>query len=325
MVSIVDASNLERNLYLVSQVLELGLPTVVVLNMADVAEACGLKLNIARLRQQLGVPIILMQANSGRGVADLKRAGPGWLVRPGSPTTARFPGCFRTKSPAWAIGWPPTAPGRCRPIWSSGCSWIRAAIFPTALVNGQADEVLDELADAHSRLAAAGCPVPAVEATSRYAWVAKARGRDHASQARVTTPSDRLDRILTHRVWGTAFFALVMLLVFSSIFVFAQPVMNLVDGVFHRTGQVVGNQLQPGALRSLLVDGVIGGVGSVLIFLPQIMLLFLFIAILEDCGYMARAAYLMDRLMSRVGLSGKSFIPLLSSFACAIPGVMASG
>ncbi len=130
-VSIVDASNLERNLYLVSQVLELGLPTVVVLNMADVAEARGLKLNIARLRQQLGVPIILMQANTGRGVADLKRApGRAGRLDPGSPTTARFPGSFRTKSPAWAIGWPPTAPGRCRLIWSSGCCWIRAAISP---------------------------------------------------------------------------------------------------------------------------------------------------------------------------------------------------
>ena len=312
-VSIVDASNLERNLYLVSQVLELGLPTVVALNMADVAEARGLKLNIARLRQQLGVPVILMQANSGRGVADLKRALVGLVGStrqpPRQPVSQGVSGRSR---PAWAIGWPPTAPGRCRPIWSSGCCLDSSGYLSTALLNGQADEVLDRTG--RRPLAPGGGGLPGAGGRSHVALCLGGQGavgRDHAPTARVTTPSDRLDRMLTHRVWGTAFFALVMLLVFSSIFVFAQPVMDLVDGVFHRTGQVVGGQLQPGALRSLLVDGVIGGVGSVLIFLPQIMLLFLFIAILEDCGYMARAAYLMDRLMSRVGLSGKSFIPLL--------------
>jgi len=115
-----------------------------------------------------------------------------------------------------------------------------------------------------------------------------------------------------------------MLVVFSAVFVAADPAMVAIDGAVGWLGDAIGSTLDEGPLRSLLVDGVVGGVGSVLVFLPQILLLFFFMAILEDCGYMARAAYLMDKLMVRVGLSGKSFIPLLSSFACAIPGVMAT-
>ena len=127
-----------------------------------------------------------------------------------------------------------------------------------------------------------------------------------------------------HRVWGTLIFALLMVLVFQSIFAWAAPLMQALDRGVSYVGNAVSGLLPAGAFQSLVVDGVIAGVGSVLTFLPQILMLFLFIAILEDCGYMARAAYLMDKLMSRVGLSGKSFIPLLSSFACAIPGILAT-
>src|SRR5690606_20487730 len=115
-----------------------------------------------------------------------------------------------------------------------------------------------------------------------------------------------------------------MLVVFQAIYAWAAPFMDLIDGAFAALGGAVGSRMAPGVLRSLVVDGMISGVGSVLVFLPQILVLSLFIAILEDCGYMARAAFLMDKLLSRVGLSGQSFIPLLSSFACAIPGIMAT-
>ncbi len=130
--------------------------------------------------------------------------------------------------------------------------------------------------------------------------------------------------MLTHKLAGTAIFVVVMALLFSSIFIWADPLMGLVDSAVGSVAELVEASLPEGPLRSLVVDGVIGGVGSVLIFLPQILILFFFIALLEDCGYMARAAFLMDRLMAGVGLSGKSFIPLLSSFACAIPGIMAT-
>ncbi|MFN7138668.1 MAG: ferrous iron transport protein B, partial [Limisphaerales bacterium] len=138
------------------------------------------------------------------------------------------------------------------------------------------------------------------------------------------TFSDKLDKVLTHRVWGMLIFVAIMGLMFQSIFSFAEVPMGLIEGVIDRLGGWVGGAIPEGPLNSLIVDGVIAGVGAVVVFLPQICLLFLFISLLEDTGYMARAAFLMDRLMSKVGLHGKSFIPMLSSFACAIPGIMAT-
>jgi ferrous iron transport protein B len=141
---------------------------------------------------------------------------------------------------------------------------------------------------------------------------------------KVTTWTDRIDAVLTHRFWGTLVFLVVMFLMFQSIFLWAKPLMELISGGQDAVAKVVGDVLPSGPLRSLVADGIVKGVGSVLVFLPQILILFGFIAVLEDCGYMARAAFLMDRVMSRCGLSGKSFIPMLSSVACAVPGVMAA-
>ncbi len=160
---------------------------------------------------------------------------------------------------------------------------------------------------------------------ARYQWAGTQLENVVQRRAeRSKTLSDKIDHILTHRLWGTVVFAAMMLLLFSSIFVFAKPLMNWLQAGVDFVAGTIRDGLSEGALRSLLVDGMVGGVGSVIVFLPQILILFMFIAILEDCGYMARAAYLMDKLMVRVGLSGKSFIPLLSSFACAIPGIMAT-
>jgi ferrous iron transport protein B len=193
------------------------------------------------------------------------------------------------------------------------------------LLNGSAAEGAEKLGAARASLAAAGHPTPAVEAIARYAWVARTlEGVARRPDEHRTTMSDRIDGVLTHRIWGTLIFAATMAVLFSSIFVLAVPFMDAIEGVFESLGGAVESRMADGALRSLIVDGVIGGVGAVVVFLPQILILFLFIAILEDCGYMARAAFLMDRLMAGVGLSGKSFIPLLSSFACAVPGIMAT-
>ena len=150
-------------------------------------------------------------------------------------------------------------------------------------------------------------------------------GGHHRNSPARETFSDKLDRVLTHKIWGTLIFVGVMALMFQSIFTFRA----IPDGRASRPRWIgsagsVAQIIPPGDLNSLLVDGVIAGVGAVVVFLPQILLLFLFIGFLEDTGYMARAAFLMDRLMSKVGLHGKSFIPMLSSFACAIPGIMAT-
>ncbi len=193
------------------------------------------------------------------------------------------------------------------------------------LAGGRRDALAAELAAAHARLAAEGCQVPAVEAHFRYAWVARVLdGVVTRPAARIAQGGEGLDRLLTHKLWGTLVFLAAMLVVFSAVFLAADPLMQLIDAGIGTIGDAAGAALADGPLRSLVVDGVIGGVGSVLVFLPQILILFFFLGVLEDCGYMARAAYLMDKLMVGVGLSGKSFIPLLSSFACAIPGVMAT-
>ena len=335
--SIVDASNLERNFYLVSQVLELGLPVVVALNMVDLARAKGLTVDVERLRTQLGVPVIEVQANRRIGITELKQALS--VAASGEQTVERrspFPEVFQQETARlqqdWSAKHAPTGKGThngndslprylAERLLLDTSGYLQGTLGFSNHANGAAEE----LTAARQRLAAAGCPVPAIEAQSRYGWVAEVLGGvvTRPSQQVIST-GDRIDRVLTHRIWGTAVFALLMLLVFSSVFIFADPLMGMIDGLLGSLGDWVAALVPEGPLQSLLVDGVIGGVGSVLVFLPQILFLFFFLAVLEDCGYMARAAYLMDKLMVRVGLSGKSFIPLLSSFACAIPGVMAT-
>lgn len=328
--SIVDASNLERNLYLVSQVLELGLPTVVALNMVDVARAKGLTIDVERLQQQLGVPVVEVQANRKLGIKQLKEAlATATQTKTVSARTSPFPTEFQREVDQLqtALAGRTQSNGQPLPrylverLLLDVSGYVQEAL----LTNGQTGAVSMELVSARGRLLAAGMPVPAVEAQARYGWVGDVLGGVVTRPAtRRVTPGDRIDRVLTNKLWGTLIFALAMLVVFSSVFIAADPLMMLIDGSVGWLGETIGALMDEGPLRSLVVDGVIGGVGSVLIFLPQILILFFFLAVLEDCGYMARAAYLMDKLMVRVGLSGKSFIPLLSSFACAIPGVMAT-
>ena len=185
--------------------------------------------------------------------------------------------------------------------------------------------IVPELAEFRQKAQTNGAPLPLQEARVRYTWAKSVM--DAAVKRPATRPksrSERIDDVLTHPVWGGALFFVLMLLVFQAIYAWAAPVMDFIDGTISAFGGWVGAFLPEGMLQSLLVDGVIAGVGSVLVFLPQILILSLLIALLEDCGYMARAAFLMDRLLSWCGLSGQSFIPMLSSFACAIPGIMAT-
>lgn len=324
-VCIVDASNIERNLYLVSQVLDLGLPTVLVLNMADVAATRGVAIDAKKLSERLSLPVVVTEAHRHQGIeavreAILEATARGPLVRP-----KLFPPAFMTecdtlveKLAEWGQ---PQVPYYLRE---------RLLLDVGGYVEGHflADKshlLKAWLTDARARLSAAGCKVPAVEARVRYAWVREILdGAVVRPATRPVTASDKIDRVLTHRVAGLVIFALVMLLIFAAISWFAQLFMDAFESGQGWVAGLVGLVLAPGPLRSLVVDGVIAGVGGVLIFLPQILILFFFIALLEDCGYMARAAFLMDRLMTKVGLSGKSFVPMMSSFACAIPGVMAA-
>jgi ferrous iron transport protein B len=171
---------------------------------------------------------------------------------------------------------------------------------------------------------AAGIDPHAAPIEARYAWITSICGRVTTRIPAPVTLTDRIDRVLTHRFWGALVFAGLMALVFQSILSWATLPMDAIDGAFVALTGWVEGRMPPGELRDLLTSGVIAGVGGVLVFLPQILILFLFIGVLEDSGYMSRAAFMTDRIMSRVGLHGKSFIPLLSSFACAIPGILAT-
>ncbi len=314
-VVVVDASNLERNLYLVSQVMETGLPVVLALNMSDLAERRSIEVDADVLRQQLGIPVVPLVARSGTGVDEL-----------------------RTEMIA-AIGASPPQPGWSWPPEIALAEASLAAAAPDYPAFELRRALLDQGGEAEHRfgnveaLAAAreqaGGPIAlqVMEAEVRYGYIGDVVA---AAVTRPPTPrvtrTERIDAILTHKVWGTGLLVLVGYFVFMSIFQWAAPVMDFVEATFALVGEQVeaASFLGDGALKSLLVDGVITGVGGVVVFLPQILVLFGFIAVLEDCGYMARAAFLMDRLLRWCGLSGRSFIPLLSSFACAVPGIMAT-
>jgi ferrous iron transport protein B len=328
--SIVDASNLERNLYLTTQLLELGRPVVVALNMIDVAESRGKRVDVERLRQQLGVRVVPIQANKKRGLEQLKEA---LAAAAGDAPPARrpaFPPSFETEVDSlqsWLEGRAPPAAdnGRYEPFLLRRLL-LDVGGYTEKVMGGRYGAGLTQVVvDARRRLAEAGCPVPMVEARTRYAWLREVlQGCVQRSAPAGVTWTERIDRVITHKVWGTLTFLALMFIVFQSIFTWATPLMDLFDQGKSVVGDFLRGLLPAGPLTSLLTDGVLEGVGGVLIFLPQIVILFGFIAVLEDCGYMARAAFLMDKVMARCGLSGKSFIPMLSSFACAIPGVMAT-
>ncbi|MCI0641786.1 MAG: ferrous iron transport protein B [Gemmataceae bacterium] len=320
-VALADAANLERNLYLLTQVLELGVPVVLALNMVDVARNLGLTIDPERLAKNLGVPVVPLQANKGIGIEALKDAIAGVLANPQPAAGPTFPEAFEKE-----VGALTDAVGESTPRYL-----VRRALLDVGghmeelLSRGRDDALGERLRGARQRLAQAGCTVPGVEARTRYGWIRQVTQDCVQKPAKRHVPyTERIDRVLTHRVWGTLFFLALMFLVFQSIYTWAGPLMDVIDSGFGFLGDSITNVMTPGPLRSLLVDGVIGGVGGVLVFLPQILILFAFIAVLEDCGYMARAAFLMDRLMARCGLNGKAFIPLLSSVACAVPGIMAA-
>jgi ferrous iron transport protein B len=319
-VSIVDASNLERNLYLTTQVLELGVPVVLALNMTDVAQRQGIVIETERLQRQLGVRVVATQANKRVGLDRLKQAIADAAGDAMPVQGAVFPEAFEREAAALGDGLGDgIAPFLVRRLL------LDVGGYTEERLTRHHGDLRAKVQAARQRLAAAGCPVPAIEARTRYGWIRHVlAGCVQRPAQRPVAWTDRIDRVLTHKLWGTLIFLALMFVVFWSIFTWARPAMDLIDKGREALGDLIKANMSPGPLRSLLVDGVVKGVGSVIIFLPQIVILFGFIAILEDCGYMARAAFLMDKLMARCGLSGKSFIPMLSSVACAVPGIMAT-
>jgi ferrous iron transport protein B len=320
-VVVLDATNLQRNLYLATQVLEVGLPVVLALNLSDDAVKRGITIDAEALGAALGARAVRTVAHRGEGTPELTRAIVAALEQGAPPAPLSWPPALLAAEAELAVALPGlTALERRRALLDvGGEAEARAwATGPTARA---------ALEHARERLRAAGHG-PGLEAGVRYGFLAPLVARCVTKPAVAPlTPSDRIDAWLTHRLFGTLGLVVIMALVFMAIFAWAEPLMGLIEEglIGGLSTWVAGLEiLGDGLFKSLLVDGILAGVGGVLVFLPQIVILFGLLALLEGCGYMARAAFLMDRLLRGVGLSGRSFIPMLSSFACAIPGIMAT-
>lgn len=318
---VVDATNLRRNLFMTTQILELGIPVVVALNMMDIAANRGIAIDSAKLAQRLDVQVVPIVAGYDQGTADIRLALDTVIAKPVASGLRLVP---ELNAAATELH------NRIRERSTT------LTLFETerAIVDkdGTAEQRFCELAGddarallerARAALAPAGS-VAAFEARSRYAWIDTLVAQVETRSARSRKLIDYIDQVTSHPLIGAVLFFLIMATVFQAVFSWAGPIMDFIDAATASLGATVAAALPPGALSSLIVDGAIAGVGSVVIFLPQIMILFAFIIFLEDSGYMARAAFLMDRIMRACGLSGQSFIPMLSSFACAVPGIMAT-
>ena len=328
-VCVLDAANLQCNLFLTTQVLELDRPVVIALNMYDVAEELGIAINLEALEQALAVPVVPVVAVKQVGVERLRNAIENALQSAVKERHCHaFPDCVCAELDGLCTTIRRGDDGPTGP--SARAEAMQSLLTPggyheTRLVKRCGLGLAEELTERRARIAAAGESVAEVEARVRYAWIDRVVKQvvTHVKPPR-SPRSERADRILTHPVAGIALLLLLMGLGFQVIYTWAQPVMDAIDGTFSALGALLSEWLPAGPVESLLANGVVAGVGAVLTFLPQIVILFLFIAVLEDCGYMARAAFLLDRWMALLGLNGKSFIPLLSSYACAVPGIMAT-
>ncbi|MGL6076471.1 MAG: ferrous iron transport protein B [Fimbriiglobus sp.] len=317
-VVVVDASNLDRHLYLATQVLDLGIPVILALNMIDTAKAQKIEVDVAAIGTGLGIPVVAIQANQGIGLDLLRETIVKQVGQPAPPTLV-FPDLVEAEARGLQDKY------GLLPFQAKRVLLDVEGDLEKSLTKQHGPETLPTLQAARVRLEAAKLGVAGVEARTRYGFIRKLTSTAvKQPKQRVNTWTDRLDKVLTHRVWGTLVFLVVMFIVFQSIFVWAEPLKGPIEAAQETGAKLFQDNMSAGPLRDLLTDGVLKGVGGILVFLPQILILFGFIAILEDCGYMARAAYLMDRIMSRCGLNGKSFIPLLSSVACAVPGILAT-
>lgn len=326
-VIVADSTNLDRNLFLATQVMDLGLPTMLVLNMQDIAADKGITTDPAKLEEALGIPVLALSAKFKKDIEELKQAiaqeryaipeSLSW--EPGSNLRIAIDVVIdKWIKPHTSLTERAHVIEALRLISDNQLSESFYVFDNTEF--GQ--KVIDE---ARFLIENEGGNPIAAEVLNRYDFINRCTG-DSVQQEdeNAQSLSDKIDEVVTHKVFGPIIFLLVLLVMFQSIFTWATPFMDMIDLVFVETGNWLSANLPEGVLSSLLVDGVVAGLGGVVIFLPQILFLFLFIYILEGTGYMARAAFVMDGFMTKVGLHGRSVVPLMSGFACAIPGIMAT-
>ncbi|MCX6167446.1 MAG: ferrous iron transport protein B [Sphingobacteriales bacterium] len=315
-VFIADATNLKRNLLLFSQVADLKLPTIIALNMMDLAKRGGVHIQVDKLAQKLGVRVVPISARNAEGIDELKQA----IADASSLAT------------------------------QTDTIDFSEFLNPSALQELQAELGLKELYEA-LLLAHQYEQIGFLSAKQKAyiaAWVAANEFKSQDLQAKETIArynainevlfdsvqtdiqplgesySNRIDRVLTHKIWGLGIFMLILFTIFQSIFSWSAYPMSLIEDAFVWLGNTAHQLLPAGQLTNLVVDGVLSGLSGVLVFIPQIAILFAFIAILEDTGYMARVTFMMDRIMRKVGLNGKSVVPIIGGLACAVPSIMSA-
>jgi ferrous iron transport protein B len=328
MVIVIDAENLQRNLFLASQASELGLPIVIALNCWDIAERKGIQIDSKLLEKRLGVPVVPTVANQAKGIESLASAvktalnNQSIMVRPKWPEPVQK-AIETLKEDLSQID-------EASQALSNG--EVQRLIFDassavTERIKGDKLEISGAINKAKETIHEGGFHPNAVESIIRFRFLKPMLADIIARQATLkkASHSESIDQLLLHRFWGLVIFVGMMYFVFQSVYSWSGPLMQLIEGGIAQVQSVAASALEATPmLQSLIVDGILSGVGAFVIFLPQILVLFLFISLLEETGYMARAAFLMDKLFQWCGLNGKSFVPLLSSYACAIPGILAT-
>ncbi len=277
LVVVVDATNLERNLYLVSELLDKEIPLILVVNMIDEADLLGIKVYSELLSRALEVPVVMISAKHQRGLDELKGGVEKALL---NPSVSRKAGAWipSTHPHINSLRSDSSSPNLIAEIGSLRYAWCREVVARCTKITSETG---------HRRL-------------------------------------ESLDKLLTSKVWGLPIMILIFGVLFQAIFQWAQLPMELISSAVDVLTSGAKKLLPAGVLTDLLSEGIIPGVGNVIVFIPQIAFLFLFLGILEDCGYLSRAAFLLDTIMRKVGLQGRAFIPLLSSFACAVPGILST-
>ena len=318
---VLDASSLDRQLFLALQVLGLERPTIVALNMIDITREQGLAVDRKSLERILGVPVYETVGRTGEGLDALRAALDGGPPAPG-PRPVEHPEEIDAEVKTLAAHL--SEQGVAAGAEAERIAWVLLCEESDDLVKRLAPACVAEVRARRERLDRHDAKWRGVEAERGYEAVERILAKVQRKVTSTDPVRRRVDRIVTHRIVGPLLFALIMGVVFQAIYAGAQPLMDLIERGVGWAGNGLTALLPAGPLRSLLVDGILAGAGTLLSFLPQIALLFLFIGILEDSGYLARAAFILDRMMGAVGLPGRAFLPLLSSFACAIPGILAT-
>lgn len=313
-VVIVDASNFKRNLLLFTQINDLGIPVILVLNMMDLVKKTGLNIDIKKLEEVLGVPVVPMEARSGKGIKELQEI----LTKDFQPTknpvfhiTEGNEEIIRKVKEHFLL----KHDYRAFHLLQQGDRLYSIPENDKLLIRQWKEEYNFKTDELRRR-----------EILDRYAtinqFIHAAVKEDYIQLPKRLT--QRFDRMFTHRIWGYLIFFLILFVIFQAIFTWATVPMDFIDLLFSKIAGFLSDNLPSGALTELLTEGIIPGIGGIVIFIPQIAILFAFIAILEESGYMARVVFLMDKIMRKFGLNGKSVVPLISGVACAVPAIMAT-